>query len=228
MRSSKKRSTRKTASTTRRVQHTAFFPLLLVSFVFWFVYRGMLRLPVLFDELIAKAIFFGLPVWLYVVMSGFRDIGDTFAPSKMRRGLMMGIAVGGVYGFAASLIAVFLKGSVSPSFAYLADGFWWEFFAALLTGFWETLFFFSFVMMVIGRIFKHWSVLAQIMLVMAIFVVFHLPNIFIRFEGSAVASQVALLALFSVGQALLFLREKNGYSLALSHAFWGMVLLLQF
>lgn len=228
MRSSKRRSTKKTAQPNRHVRHTAFFPLLLVSFVFWLVYRGMLRLPVLFDELIGKAIFFGLPVWLYILISGFQDIAETFAPSKMKRGLMIGIAVGGVYGFVASILAAFLKGSVSPSFAYLADGFWWEFFAALLTGFWETLFFFSFVMLVVERIFKKWPLIAQIVLVMAIFVLFHLPNAFLRFEGPAVISQVVLLAMFAVGQSLLFLREKNGYSLALSQALWGMVLLLNF
>lgn len=228
MRSSKKTPRRQSPKQAKRTRHAAFWPFLILCFIFWFVYRGMLQLPVLFDELIGKAIFFGLPVWLYVLVSGFRDITDTFAGYKLKRGLMVGVAIGGLYGFVASLMAVVQKGSVTPSFAFLADGFWWEFFLALLTGFWETLFFFSFVMLVVRQVLRQWSFLSQVLVVVLVFLLFHLPNIFLRFQGPQAWYQIGLLSLLAFGQALIFSREKNGYTLTLSQAFWGLALLLNF
>jgi len=122
---------------TKKAQHVAFFPLLILSVVFWFIYRGVFQFPVFFDELIGKAIFFGLPVWLYILVSGYREIADTFAPYKMKRGLMMGIAIGGLYGFVATFLAVLQSRAIYPSFAFLTNQFWLEFIQALLTGFWE-------------------------------------------------------------------------------------------
>ena len=212
----------------RPARHAAFFPLLILSFVFWFIYRGVFQFSVLFDELIGKAIFFGLPVWLYILMSGFDEIADTFAAYKLKRGLMMGIAIGGLFGFVASILLVWQSSTIIPTFAFLTNGFWTEFTLALLTGFWETLFFFSFVMLVIQQMFKNWSLFHQVLLVAIIFLIFHLPNIALRFQGIDLWYQSGLLALFAIGQALLFFREKNGYSLVISHALWGMVLLLHF
>jgi hypothetical protein len=225
---SRKKRRPTTSKTNRRARHTAFFPLLILSFIFWFVYRGIFQFSVLFDELIGKAIFFGLPVWLYILVSGFKDIAETFAPHKIRRGLMIGVAVGGLYGFTAALVATWQSQFIYPSFAFLTDRFWLEFGQALLTGFWETLFFFSFVMMVALQFFKNWSTLAKILFVVAVFLLFHLPNVFLRFQGIAVWYQVVLLSFFALGQSLFFLKEKNGFALAISHALWGMVLLFHF
>lgn len=222
-------SKRKTTSRRgRRAQHAAFFPLLILSFIFWFIYRGVFQFSVLFDELIGKAIFFGLPVWLYILMSGFEDIADTFAPYKLKRGLMMGTAVGGLFGFIVTTLLVWQRSTIIPSFAFLTNGFWTEFILALLTGFWETLFFFSFVMLVVQKVFKHWSFIQQALFAATIFLIFHLPNIALRFQGVNLWYQTGLIALFGLGQALLFAKEKNGYSLVISHALWGMVLLLHY
>ena len=211
-----------------RANHTAFFPLLILSFILWLVYRGVFRFSVLFCEVVGKAIFFGLPVWLYILVSGFRRIADTFAPYKMRRGLMLGLAFGGIFAFAASAAAAWQRGAVFQSYAFITNAFWWEFFLALVTGFWETLFFFSFVMSVVQSLKQRWPLAKQILLVAGIFLVFHLPNIVLRFQGAAIWYQVVLLTLFAIGQAFLFYREKNGYSLVISQALWGMVLLLHF
>jgi hypothetical protein len=227
MPSRKKPKSRRTKS-KGRANHTAFFPLLILSFVFWFIYRGVFQFPVLFDELIGKAIFFGLPVWLYILISGFQQIAETFAVHKIRRGLMLGVAVGGIYGFVASLIAVWQSAFILPSFAFLTQTFWQEFLLALLTGFWETLFFFSFVMLVVQQLFKKWSFLQQALFVTVVFLIFHLPNIALRFQGVDMWYQVGLLSLFALGQSFLFAKENNGYSLVISHALWGMVLLFHF
>lgn len=214
---------------TSRASHVAFFPILILTFIFWLIYRGVFQFPLLFDELVGKAIFFGLPVWLYVLISGYRQITETFAVSKLRRGLMLGISVGGVLGFAATIARVFSRGgSVMPSFAFESGEFWWQFSMAIVTSFWETLFFFSFVMLVIQQVFRKWSLVHQALLTTLVFVIFHLPNTLLRFQGPDILYQVALLTLFALGQSFFFATEKNGYSLVLSQTLWGLVLLLHF
>jgi hypothetical protein len=206
--------------------HTAFIPLLLVSFLFWLVYRSLFHFPVWFDESIGKAIFFGVPVWLYIHLSGSRAIPETFSLAKLHPGLLSGIAVGGLFGFAASLLGVWQAGGAQPALVFMSDRFWWEFFLALMTGFWETLFFFSWIMIVLREKYIKWSLARQVLVVAALFLVFHIPNILLRFSGVAVLSQIILLFLFALGQALFFAQRRNGYALAVSHAIWGMVLLI--
>lgn len=207
--------------------HIAFWPLIVLCLIVWVVYRSVFHFEVWFDEVVGKAIFFGFPVWLYVSLTQSRAIGDTFAPPKLYSGLMQGIALGGVYGFVTSILA-FLLNRVEPQAALLftSSQFWWEFFLALMTGFWETVFFFSWVMVAIQEKYREWSLLKQVLVVMVVFVVFHLPNTLLRFSGAQVFVQIGLLSLFAVGQALLFTGRRNGYALALSHAIWGMVLLV--
>jgi len=223
--------TKKTAKkrSTPSYNHAAFFPILFATLIFWVVYRSIFNFPVWFDETIGKAIFFGLPVWLYISISGMRSIPDTFDFYKMKRGLLIGIAVGGIYGFVASLIAIMQHGGqVEAASLFMSDSFWIEFALALLTGFWETLFFYSFVMLVIQDKYKSWPLLNQILLVAMIFMVFHIPNTILRFGGMAVMQQFFILTLFAIGQGYLFESEKNGYALAISQAIWGMVLLVHF
>lgn len=224
--SAKRSSARTAARSASKVSHAAFFPLLVLTFIFWLIYRGVFQFPLLFDELVGKAIFFGLPVWLYVLISGFHQIADTFAISKLRRGLMLGISVGGVLGFAVAITRVLTRGHVLTSYAFATGEFWWEFTMAIVTSFWETLFFYSFVMLVVQAIFRRWSLIHQALLVTLVFVVFHLPNTLLRFQGPEAVYQVLLLTLFAFGQSLFFAAEKNGYSLVLSQTLWGMVLLL--
>jgi hypothetical protein len=228
MSSRKKSLSRPRPTQSTRVSHAAFFPILVLSFALWLVYRGVFHFPVVFDEVIGKAIFFGLPVWLYVLVSGFRKIGDTFAPYRIRRGLMLGLAVGGIFAFALSLATIWQKDAIYPSFAFLTNEFWWQFFLGLVTSFWETLFFFSFVMLVLQSIMRRSPFILQVIFVTVVFILFHAPNAFLRFQGMQIWYQLMLLALFAIGQALFFAREKNGYALVLSQALWGMALLLHF
>ena len=141
---------------------------------------------------------------------------------------MIGVAVGGLLGFITTLILISRSTEIIPTFAFIMPTFWEEFILALLTAFWETLFFFSFVMLVVQQIFKNWTFLQHAMFVSLVFLIFHLPNIALRFQGVNLWYQTGLLALFALGQALLFTREKNGYSLVISHALWGLVLLFHF
>ncbi len=209
--------------------HQAFWPLVLLMFVIWVLYRSLFRFPVWFDELIGKAIFFGLPVWLYVSITQEKKVVETLFPDKVNKGLFLGLAIGGVYGFAGSLLGILRAGGgVQAVFLFSSLTFWWEFFLALMTSFWETLFFFSWITTVIFEKYKKSSLVWQVSVAALIFMFFHIPNSILRFSGGVVAGQVFLMLLFGLGQALIFYRWRNFYTLVLSHTIWGMVLLVHF
>ncbi|MBP9820150.1 hypothetical protein KBC79_05450 [Candidatus Woesebacteria bacterium] len=207
--------------------HVAFFPVLFVVLVSWYAYRVLFSFPVWFDETVGKAVFFGFPVWLYVTTTASRAIPDTFAPAKLKPGLLLGIAVGGIFGFVMSLLSLAQRGGVVQAvWLFESPLFWREFLLALLTAFWETLLFFSFAMTVILEKFRSWSMVQQVLLTAVIFLIFHVPNTVLRFDAAGVGGQVFILFLFAVGQAFLFASRRNAYALVLSHAIWGMVLLV--
>lgn len=209
--------------------HIAFFPLLTLIFILWILYRSIFQFPVWFDETIGKAVFFGLPVWLYIAISRSDSITDTFASYKLKSGLLMGLAVGGVFGFVASLIAIAQRGGVVDAvWLFNSELFWREFLLAMLTAFWETLLFYSFALTVIQEKFTSWSVNKQVLLAAVIFLLFHIPNTIMRFDLVAITPQLMLMFLFGLGQAYLFIARRNAYALILSHAIWGMVLLVHF
>ncbi len=203
------------------------WPFLALIAACFYLYRFWFSFPVWFEESVVKALFFGLPVWFYVVANKFEDVNESFSWSRMKPGLLLGIALGGIFGFVTSILALVTRGSVvaaAPLFA--SDRFWYEFFLAILTGFWETLFFYSFVGSVILAFYKKLGLTAQILMISAVFLIFHLPNIFLRFAGFQSITMVLMLALFGLGQSLLFYRWRNGYTLILTQAIWGMVLLV--
>lgn len=225
-------SRRKAGSSSRPLQgkpsaHIAFYPLLVLTLVLWFLYRYLFSFPVWFDESIGKAVFFGLPVWLYLASTGSQEMANTFGFFKIRRGLLLGLAIGGVFGFTSALLSLVTQGSgVMAAPLFLAQGFWWEFLLSLLTAFWESLFFFSWIMIAILEKHHRWPVWQQLGLTVLIFVLFHLPNAALRFSGPEVLVQLLLLTLFALGQSLLFIRERNVFTLVVTHSLWGMVLLL--
>lgn len=203
-----------------------FFPIVILSLILWVAYRSLFTFPVWFDETLGKALFFGLPVWFFVVITNYRKVGETFAFKKLYPGLFLGLAVGGIYGFVTSTLSLWQTGrAVEAAWLFTSNQFWYEFVLALLTAFWETLLFYSFIMVVVLDKYPRWSLAKQVVLVTLIFLLFHIPNTFLRFGIAEVLPQLFLLTLFGLGQALLFVERRNGYALVLSHAIWGMVLL---
>lgn len=214
-------------SLNKNSNNVVFFPLLTLVLVLWVLYRGMFNFPIWFDEIIGKAIFFGLPVWLYVTLTGSNSVVKSLSPEKLKSGLLLGVAVGGVFGFVFSILSIIQNGAVVEAVSLFDSNiFWYEFILALFTAFWETLLFFSFVMTTIQDKFKNWPMLSQVILVALIFLVFHIPNIILRYDMASVLPQVFILFLFAIGQGFLFYSRKNSFALILSHAIWGMVLLV--
>lgn len=184
--------------------------------------------PVWFDEIVGKALFFGLPVWLYLTATQDREVWLTFSWEKFEPGFLLGVAFGGLYGFITSImLVIFSGGSVQPVQLFTSPQFWNEFLLAMFTGFWETLLFFSLVQTMIEKFYPKWSLSKQVLVVTLIFLAFHLPNMVLRADALAVSWQIVLLGCFAAGQSLIFAQTKNSYALILSQAFWGMVLLTQ-
>ncbi len=213
-------------SNRHKLDHLAFGPMLSLVFLLWIAYRFLFHFPTWFDEIFGKAIFFGLPVWLYLSFSKLESIKNSFELSRFRSGVIQGVLLGSIYGFVAILTLFIKKGftvEVAPLFS--SDLFWWQFYLSLMTGFWESLFFFSFVMTIVQAKYTKLTLLKQVLVVVLVFVVFHLPSVFLRYSVPSLAGQVLLLAVFAAGQAAIFAKTHNVYTLAISHAFWGMVLL---
>ncbi len=208
-------------------RHKIFVPLLLILFLIWTLYRVLFSFPVWFDETIGKLIFFGLPVWMYVVVVQTRIIESTLKFAKLIPGLYLGLAIGGLYGFVGVLAMTAGKQEFTTVFLFFSARFWWEFLLALLTGFWESLFFFGWVFLVAEKRFiARWQLTGVLLFTALVFILFHIPNTILRFPLASVLPQLFLLFFFAIGQGLLFFRYRNIYAIALSHAIWGMVLLI--
>jgi hypothetical protein len=201
-----------------------------VSFllVTWVVYRTLFNFQPWFDETFGKAVFYGLPILVYVSISGYKKIADSLSTNKIKQGLMLGLALGGIFGFVGTIGAASVKGSVAQtSYVFLTLRFWQEFALALMTAFWETVFFFSFIMNVFQKNFKKLSKIGLILGTAGIFLIFHIPNMILRADSFySLFSQLYLLSLFGIGQTIIFYVHKNAYVLIISHAIWGMVMLV--
>lgn len=228
MRSQKKH--RRTSSHSHQASdaaHLVFFPMVVLILVLWILYRALFNFPVWFDETIGKALFFGFPVWLFITMTGHKGIDAAFSPSRFQPGMLLGLAFGGVYGFVTAISTVLLQNRTLEAAAlFNSSQFWNEFTLAMLTGFWESLLFFAFFMTVIMEKYAHWSLLKQVLLTAFLFVIFHIPSLLNSFDILTVLGMTVVLTLFAVGQAYVYAGWRNGYALLLSHAIWGMVLLI--
>jgi len=212
----------------REQLHMFFYPLVALVLLVWTVYRAVFSFPVWFDESIGKAIFFGFPVFMYVAVSGFSDIAQSLRPGNFRVGLFRGLAFGGVFGFAAAIAVISSQNrTVLAAPLFSAGSFWREFGLAVLTGFWESLFFYGFIMSVVISLKPHWTMLRHVFFAGALFALFHIPNIILQYQGAgSILGYIFLVFAFGLGQAFLFARERNLYTLMVVHAIWGMTLLI--
>lgn len=214
-----------TQSASHRPNTPLFWFLLALAFVSLVVYRAFFNLPVWFDEVVAKAMIFGLPFLAYVLISRKSVASFGMEPRKFWLGAYLGLALGGSFGFVALLAsAVKTGGQVLIPNLFFASDFWWTFFLALATAWWESLFFYGFVLNVLLVIKK--SEWRAAILSTAIFIVFHAPILVLRGSLTGAVVPLLLLSLFAFGQAVIYLRFRSLIAMVVSHAFWGMALLV--
>lgn len=226
-----KASVRATNGSTNRASksnHALFIPFVILIFILWTVYRSLFAFPVWFDESIGKAVFFGFPVLLYITITGFAGISESVSLRKFKQGVLQGLAFGGIFGFAAAAASIVSTNKTVIPVPFFESGiFWFEFGLALLTGVWESIFFFGFIMTVIQYVWSHWSLAKQVMVVALIFGIFHVPAILVQYAGvGSLVGYIFLVTAFGAGQAFLYARNQNLYTLMVVHAIWGMTLLV--
>lgn len=203
----------------------AFFFMEMSLLLLWIAYRSFVHQPIWFDEGIAKAVVFGLPVVWFASRSRFIASEIGLDAHKLIPGLYMGLAVGGLYGFVAILSQVTAGRQVVEAALFASPQFWWMAFLALLTSWWESLFFFGLPVQYLRGLaawFSEWMVGG---FAVVLFLLFHAPLRFlIAGPSPALFVQLALLALFALGQYILYTRTKNMYCIVLSHLLWGLVI----
>lgn len=203
-----------------------FILLVLVSFFCLSLYRSFGDFPVWFDELVAKAFIFGLPLLVYIRLTRESVAAFGLGKGKFWSGAYAGLALGGVFGFTAMLASALKhEGRVFIPYLFLSNAFWWTFFLALVTAWWESLFFYGFVMSLLAKILKRSEWMLSL-LVSAVFVAFHLPVLIVSQGLSASLLPLFILAFFAFGQGIIYLRFKSLIAVVVSHAFWGMALLV--
>ncbi len=198
---------------------------LAVIFGVWVLYRLVVRAPLWVDEIFVKAIVFGLPAWAYAcsIKNNHNVMG--FSNDLFWKGMFSGLLLGGFYEF-IGVFAYMARGTTfMRAYIFASPIFLESFFLAMMTAFWESLFFFGYVLNRTKEMFK--MEIPAIVLTSTIFVLFHAP---LRFLVTGVTpqlwSELFVLFLFAVGQSILFLRTKSIFSVVLSHTLWGMVLLI--
>lgn len=191
----------------------------------WVAYRAFVQMPVWFDEGIAKAAVFGLPVLLLTARSRFMAQNIGLDPSKLFVGLNLGTAIGGIYGFAAVLSQLLAGREVVAGAFFATDTFLYWAGLALLTAWWESLFFFGLPVQYLRSVASWLSDWWVGGFVTVFFLLFHAPlRLMLTGSNPDFIAQMAILCLFVVGQYVLYTRTRNMYALVLSHFFWGLVI----
>ncbi len=210
----------------RKTSNHTFEVILFVVFVALVIYRVLGLFPEWFDEVFAKALLFGFPSLLYLKS---RKLDPGFSFNILFRGLFLGLAIGGLFGFSGVLASMFKGTQIQPFNLFLTASFIYLFIISLFTSFWESVFFFGFVQNALSTMIKRksLSLLFTVVFTALVFVVFHAPIIVINFGVTLQVLRVlVLLFFFALGQSLFYSRSKNMYALVLSYTFWGMVLAL--
>lgn len=215
-------------------QHAHFLHVLIVIFLIWSLYRLLFKdIPVFFEEGVLKLIFFALPVWLYMLLTGAPLLYDELAKKQLMPGIFLGLAFGGIFGFVGTMATLSGKNHVLLAPMFISTAFWWQFFLAILTGFWESIFFFGWIYSSSEQAFPKWSIVKITIFNALVFILFHIPNTLARYNNTwsisfpaFFFSQLFLLAAFAIGQGFLYYRYRNIYLLTMTHAIWGMVLFL--
>jgi membrane protease YdiL (CAAX protease family) len=219
-----RRTARHTIAHPPRLPFEAFWTLIGASFLALLSYRLLTQFPIWFDEILAKAVLFGLPFLLFAWVSK-RD-GAFFGLSYRHfiTGLFYGLAYGGIFGFMAMFASALRHGNILVPYLFFDPQFWSTFGLAFATAWWESLFFYGLILSVLLEKYKQneWN---AALVTTGLFVLFHAPNLLLRGGVNGIVP-LMLLGFFAFGQGVMYLRKRSISAVVVSHAFWGMALLV--
>ncbi len=207
-----------------RDPHYLFWMLVTLSFFSLVIYRMSVHAPIWFDEIVFKALIFGAPVWIYALLTKKKPSFFGLDVSKFWIGAFNGLAIGGILSFIAMVTYAVRKSTLLIPGLFSSSLFWNEFGLAFATAWWESLFFYGLILPVVRA--KCKDDLNALAFVSLIFLVFHMPNLILKVGLMASFHPLLLLTAFAFGQGIIFLRTKSVATVVVSHAFWGMALLV--
>lgn len=200
-----------------------------VIFVFWGLYRLLLPFPIIVEEFIIKPLVF-FPPLLYVLRKEKVEEREVFSVFGFRsKGLLYSAYLGMTLGFAYLFIVIFgrlifSQNMVLSTFTISQFSLFTLVLVSLATALWEQMVFSGFLL---GRFVKvfgdEWS---SVLVTSFMFMLLHLPILWIEFHSNLVFIFVQLLILFLVGygNSILMLRTRNILAPILSHSFWALSL----
>lgn len=195
-------------------------------FILWGTYRlYLLPFPVWFEEIILKAIVFGLPVlWLGAVKEGFswQTLGIT------RHRLFAAVYFGIALGLALSLVGAFGSfirfGQVSLTIhGFTSEQFGGFIILGLITAFWEQLLFSGFILNRLNTVVKNeWFLTSTVAFLYSLL---HLPALLVAGSSQLILS-LFLLFLLGIGSSILMLRFKNLAAPLMAQTVWGLAVFI--
>lgn len=200
-------------------------------FVLWTGYRLIGGFPEWVEEVFLKGLIFGTPVIWELNRRAIKHAEFGLGNQRFWLGMYLGLGLGALY-LTAAYASNVLRGVVmQPVQLYLAERFWNIFVISIFTSWWETLLFWGYGWTTLNHLFSKispedagfnatiWSSI--------VFIIFHLPLIFItQGFGKVSAFAVVAISLFAFGQAIVYWKTRNLYTLTISHLLWGMMLLV--
>lgn len=221
-----KRRIRLESISLQKPQVGLFWTLITASFVLLVWYRAFFHFPVWIDEVIVKALLFGLPLLVYAIVTKQSITSFGLNPKRFWTGAYLGLALGGTFGFVAMITSALKNnGHALVPYLFFSSQFWWAFFLAFATAWWESLFFYGFILSILLKMQKgnEWRAATY---TTVLFLVFHAPILLLHTGIAGSLLPLLLLGFFAFGQSVIFIRHKSLISMVVSHAFWGMALLV--
>jgi len=197
----------------------------------WTGYRLVGGFPEWIEETVLKGLIFGAPVLWELRRRAIKQSEFGLGTQRFWLGMYLGLGLGALY-LTVAFAANVLRGvEMQTVRLYLTEGFWQLFLVSIFTSWWESLLFWGYGWTTLYHLFTKsdsqfagfnatfWSAI--------VFIIFHLPLIFIT-QGFGEVSGFAILAisLFAFGQAIVYWKTKNLYTMTISHLLWGMMLLV--
>jgi len=173
-----------------------------------------------------KALVFGMPAWVYAreVKNSNAKIG--LSNKSFWKGMFIGLLLGGFYQFVV-VLGFRLRGEENLRYFLLSSpAFWKVFLLAVLTAWWESLFFFGYVLNRLLEKTKNVEMVA-VGLAIIVFLIFHAPlRVILVGSSQQLIGELIILGIFAAGQAILYLRTRSLYAVTISHALWGLVFMI--
>lgn len=196
-------------------------------FMFWGVYRLLIRLPAEIEETVLKPlVFVGSVLWVERPRSAVAFFRERWGNGDSLRAIMLGTAVGVGYLALYAIASIVSFGSLRVG-SQTSHALWLSvLFPGVLTSIWEEWAFTGYFLGEFGKILRHpWI---SRLLASGLFTLTYLPILLFwyQFTGSVLLFQALTMFVLGFVNATLMAVSKNLLAPVLSHTLWGVAVVL--